>query len=86
MADLKDITINHPQKPGLVLEELQWDVLAAKKKYGHYQFCFTWLTVQSLIDKIVELQEKVEENATLLSDFKDLQSAFKDASDELNNR
>lgn len=47
--------IDHPQDPNLTTEILQADVNAAKTKFSSNDWCFTWVTVQALLDKIEEL-------------------------------
>lgn len=54
--DKSKIIIKHP-KGNISLEELQKSVDVAKKDFGAEDFCFINTTVQSLIDKIVELHE-----------------------------
>ena len=53
--------IDHPQDPNCTTDSIQADVNAAQKVYGTWEFCFTWQTVQALLDKIDELQVKISD-------------------------
>jgi hypothetical protein len=48
------IIIKHPQGD-VSIQELQNDVNKARDIYGNNQYAFTPMTVQALIDKIIEL-------------------------------
>ena len=48
--------IDHPQDPNLTTEILQADVNAAKTKFSSNDWCFTWVTVQTLLDKIKNME------------------------------
>ena len=58
----KDTVIKHPLGGVVTLQEIQNDVWAAQKAgYQSNDFCFTYLTVQSLVDKIEELQKSISQ-------------------------
>jgi hypothetical protein len=40
------------------IEELKADVAAAMNKFHYNDFCFTWVTVDALLNKIEELEKK----------------------------
>lgn len=65
---MKTILINHPEYE-ISLDELQDDVNAAKSKFLRYQFAFTTMTVQSLIDKVNELAEMNERQAGVIRGY-----------------
>jgi hypothetical protein len=45
----------------MTLYEIEEDVRAAKEKYSPNDFCFTYVTVQSLIEKIDSLYQQVRQ-------------------------
>lgn len=65
---MKTIIINHPEYE-ISLDELQDDVNAAKSKFLKYQFSFTAMTVQALIDKVNELAEMNERQAGVIQGY-----------------
>lgn len=55
---LEHTTINHPEQENLTLAEIQKDVIAWKQISPNGGLGFSANTVQSLINKIIELQQK----------------------------
>ena len=50
------VDIPRPDGNKTTLTDLEADVEGAKKNSGSLEFCFTWVTVESLINKIKQLE------------------------------
>ncbi len=63
---IEDIEINHPCGKTSV-QAIQKDVNVAKNMYSYNEFSFTWVTVQTLLDKIKDLKQNVDNLETALN-------------------
>ena len=76
----EETMINHPL--GVVsLQEIQNDVDVIARKHTKDYLAFTYLTVQALIDKIIELQTSIHQktaNSTIKTPFEKLKELWKE--------
>ena len=50
------VDIPRPDGVKMTLADIEADIEAAQKNYGSLEFCFTWTTVEALVNKIKQLE------------------------------
>jgi hypothetical protein len=50
------VDIPRPDGVKMTLADIEADIEAAQKNYGSLEFCFTWGTVEALVNKIKQLE------------------------------
>jgi hypothetical protein len=50
----------HAANPETTIADVTNDYIAASKKYHYNELCFTWVTVEFLLNTIIEMQDKID--------------------------